>query len=261
MTSLGLFTGERALVTGSASNIGRGIALALAREGAGVILADVDMERNAAVAREIGSAGGAAETITVDLSQPGGWREVMEAVEGRPPQMFVHAACPRRLEADTPAKVSEETWDEMLNTNVRSGFFVGRELGLRMQKAGVRGRLLFITSLHADAPRNLAHYSAAKAGMTMAMKELARAFGPSSIRVNALAPGAVPGGGASNMDDSFQPKRKIPLQRFGTPEDMAGMAIALLSDRFSGYVTGVTLPVDGGLALFNWIDMPGQEQA
>lgn len=90
----------------------------------------------------------------------------------------------------------------------------------------------------------------------MVMKELARAFGPSGIRVNALAPGAVPGGRASNMDDAFRPKQKIALQRFGTPEDMAGMAMALLSDRFSAYVTGVTVPVDGGLALFNWIPMP-----
>jgi NAD(P)-dependent dehydrogenase (short-subunit alcohol dehydrogenase family) len=60
------------------------------------------------------------------------------------------------------------------------------------------------------------------------------------------------------MDDTFQPRSKIPLQRFGTPEDMAGMALALLSDRLSRYVTGVTVPVDGGLALFNWIPMPGQ---
>lgn len=259
MTAQGLFSGERAVVTGSASNIGRGIAVALAREGAHVVLADIDMERNAAVAREVGDAGGSAETITVDLSQPGGWKEIMAAIDGRLPEMLVHSACPRRIESDLPAVVSEETWDAMLTTNVRSGFFLGRELGRRMQEAGVRGRMLFITSLHADTPRNLAHYSAAKAGMTMAMKELARALGPSGIRVNALAPGAVPGGGASNMDDSFQPKQKIPLQRFGTPADMAGMAIALLSDRFSGYVTGVTVPVDGGLALYNWIPMSGQE--
>ncbi len=258
MTTQGLFAGERALVTGSASNIGRGIALALAREGADVVLADIDMERNAAVAREIGSAGGSAETLSVDLSQPNGWRDVIEAVEGRLPQMFVHSACPRRLETDTALDVSEESWDAMLTTNVRAGFFLGRELGKQMHQAGVRGRMLFITSLHAHSPRNLPHYSAAKAGMTMAMKELARALGPSGVRVNALAPGAVPGGGAANMDETFQPKRKIPLQRFGTPEDMSGMAIALLSDRFSGYVTGVTVPVDGGLALFNWIDMPGQ---
>lgn len=259
MTSLGLFTGERALVTGSASNIGRGIARALAAEGASVVLADIDMERNASVARDIGSAGGSAETISVDLSQPNGWKDVIGTVEARLPQIFVHAACPPRLETDTAVNVSEETWDAMLATNVRAGFFLGRELGKQMQESGARGRMLFITSLHSYSPRNLAHYSAAKAGMTMVVKELARAFGPSGIRVNALAPGAVPGGGAANMDASFEPRRKIPMQRFGTPEDMAGMATALLSDRFSGYVTGVTVPVDGGLALFNWIDMPAQD--
>lgn len=259
MTAQGLFAGERAIVTGSASNIGRGIALALAREGAHVVLADIDMERNAAVAREIGSAEGSAETISVDLAQPGGWKEILAAIEGRPPEMFVHSACPRRLETDLAAVVSEETWDAMLATNVRSGFFLGRELGRRMQEAGVRGRMLYITSLHAYTPRNLPHYSAAKAGMTMVVRELARALGPSGIRVNALAPGAVPGGGAANIDDSFEPRRKIPLQRLGTPADIAGMAMALLADRFSGYVTGATVPVDGGLALYNWVPMPGQE--
>jgi len=258
MTPLGLFTGERALVTGSASNIGRGIALALASEGATVVLADIDMERNAAVARDIGTAGGSAETISVDLSQPDAWKDLVSQVETRLPHMLVHAACPRRLEADTALTVSEGTWDAMLATNVRSGFFLGRELGNRMREAGIRGRILYITSLHSSTPRNLPHYSAAKAGMTMVTKELARALGPAGIRVNALAPGAVPGGGAANMDASFEPRRKIPLQRYGTPEDMAQMAVALLSDRFSGYVTGVTVPVDGGLALFNWIDMPGQ---
>src|SRR5690606_32100496 len=127
MTAQGLFTGESALVTGSASNIGRGIALALAREGAHVVLADIDMERNAAVAREIGSAGGSAETLSADLSQPQGWKDVIEAVDGRLPQMFVHSACPRRLESDTALDVSEETWDAMATTNVRAGFFLGRE--------------------------------------------------------------------------------------------------------------------------------------
>ncbi len=258
MTAKGLFTGERALVTGSASSIGRGIAIALAREGANVILADVDMERNAAVAREISNLGTTPETITVDLSQPDGWKEVINAIEGEVPHMMVHAASPPRVDSDTPLTVSEATWDAMLTTNLRAGFFLGRDIGARMREAGIKGRMLYVTSLHAETPRNLAHYSAAKAGTTMAMKELARALGPAGIRVNALAPGAVPGGGAANMDDSFKPKQKIALQRFGTPDDMAGMALALLSNRFSGYVTGVTVPVDGGLALFNWIPAPDQ---
>jgi NAD(P)-dependent dehydrogenase (short-subunit alcohol dehydrogenase family) len=258
MTAHGLFAGERALVTGSASNIGRGIAVALAAEGASVVLADIDMDRNAAVARDIGAAGGAAETVTADLSSRDGWRGIIDTLGERVPHIFVHSACPRRHETDTPLEVSEDAFDAMLTTNVRSGFLLGREIGRRMKAAGIRGRMLYITSLHAYAPRNLAHYSASKAGMTMVMKELARELGPAGIRVNALAPGAVPGGGAANINDSFEPRRKIPLQRLGRPEDMAGMAVALLSDRFSGYVTGATVPVDGGLALFNWIPMAGE---
>jgi NAD(P)-dependent dehydrogenase (short-subunit alcohol dehydrogenase family) len=115
--------------------------------------------------------------------------------------------------------------------------------------------MLFITSLHAYTPRNLPHYSATKAGQTMLVKELARAFGPAGIRVNAIAPGAIPGGGFAANVGALTPK--IALGRVGTPADIAGMAVALLSDRFAGYVTGTTVVVDGGLALHNWIDPVG----
>jgi NAD(P)-dependent dehydrogenase (short-subunit alcohol dehydrogenase family) len=249
-----LFGGERALVTGSASNIGRAVARALAAEGASVLLADINETANDALAREIASEGGEARAIVADLSKTDGWKGLLPALGDQTPQMFVHSASPRRLEADTPLAVSEETWDGMVTTNVRSGFFLGREIGRRMRQQRIPGRMLYITSLHAEAPRNLPHYSASKAAMTMVMKELARALGPYGVRVNAIAPGAIPGGGAA-MDDTFQPKQKIPLQRFGKPEDIAQMAVALMSDRFSGYVTGATVPVDGGMALFNWIPM------
>jgi NAD(P)-dependent dehydrogenase (short-subunit alcohol dehydrogenase family) len=120
-----------------------------------------------------------------------------------------------------------------------------------MKELKIKGRMLFITSLHAYAPRNLPHYSATKAGQTMVVKELARALGPYGIRVNALAPGAIPGGGFDA--DTTALEKMIPMGRTGTPEDVAGMAIALLCDRFSGYVTGTTVAVDGGIALYNWI--------
>lgn len=245
-----LLAGDYALVTGSASNIGRAIATTLAAEGARVVCADVDAARNGAVVDGIKAAGGAAEGMTADLSTRDGWKDLLARIDGTP-SLFVHSACPRRLEKDTPLAVDEETWDAMANTNVRSGIFLGRELGKRMKAAGIKGRMLYITSLHAEMPRNLPHYSAAKAGMTMVMKELARDLGPYGIRVNALAPGAVPGGGAANVTTEFSVK--IPLRRTGTAEDMAGMALAMLVDRFSGYVTGTTIAVDGGLALFNWI--------
>jgi 3-oxoacyl-[acyl-carrier protein] reductase len=250
---LHLFRGEAALVTGSAANIGRAIALALAREGAAVRCVDVDGERNATLVAEILEAGGRAEAVTADLSSKDGWRAALPP-EGLACSLFVHSASPPRRETDGALSVSEETFDAMLNTNVRSGFLLARALAQRMRAAALKGRMLFITSLHAETPRNIPHYSAAKAGETMLVKELARALGPAGIRVNALAPGAVPGGGFNAA--AFDFSGKIPLGRLGRPEDMADMALALLSDRFSGYVTGTTVVVDGGIALYNWIPLP-----
>jgi len=251
MDSFGLFKGERALITGSASNIGRAIAEALAREGAEVLLADVDPARNSDTASAVRASGGVAEEVTADLSERDGWRKLIGAVGDRPLHMLVHSACPPRLESDHLTDVSEDTFDAMLGVNVRSGFLLAREIGKRMQADGIRGRMLIVTSLHAGTPRNLPHYSASKAGQTMLVKELARAFGPAGIRVNAIAPGAIPGGGFNAGAFSFD--GKIPLGRLGRAADLAGPATALLSDRFCGYVTGTTLVVDGGIATFNWI--------
>jgi 3-oxoacyl-[acyl-carrier protein] reductase len=120
-----------------------------------------------------------------------------------------------------------------------------------MVEKALKGRILFITSLHAWSPRNLPHYSASKAGQTMVVKELARAFGPHGIRVNAIAPGAIPGGGFAAPQAMAD---KIALKRFGRPEEVAAMALAVLSERFGAYVTGATVAVDGGIALHNWIE-------
>ena len=251
-----LFKGERALVTGAASNIGRAIAVRLVGEGAQVTITDVDEKRLAAVYDEMAAAGETTEAVVADLSNADGWRTVWDAVADTPPSIFVHSACPKRYETDTPSNVSEETFDAMLNTNLRSGFLLGREVASAMREGDVAGRMLYLTSLHATEPRNLPHYSASKAAMTMMLKEFARELGPAGIRVNGIAPGAIPGGGFATSEDSFQPKRKIPMQRFGSADDIARAAMAMLSNDFMGYVTGSTLIVDGGLQLFNWIDFP-----
>jgi len=120
-----------------------------------------------------------------------------------------------------------------------------------MRDHNIKGRILLITSMHRDTPRTLPHYSASKAGMTMVMKELARSLGPHGIRVNSIALGAIPGGGfARNMDEMVA---QIPIGRPGTPDDVAQMAVAILSERFGRYVVGTTVEVDGGLGLISWI--------
>src|ERR1051326_6225414 len=83
----------------------------------------------------------------------------------------------------------------MLEVNLNAGLLIAHARGRHMVERAVKGRMLFVTSLHAWSPRNLPHYSASKAGQTMVVKELARALGRHGIRVNAVAPGAIPGRG------------------------------------------------------------------
>jgi 3-oxoacyl-[acyl-carrier protein] reductase len=229
-----LLEGDRALVTGAGGGIGRGIAQALAEEGAEVFGADV----------------GDADLSSVE----GAGKLAQEAIRRLGSvSLFVHAASPRRQENQTVLEVSERQWREMLAVNLDAAFVLTQALGRHMVERRIKGRMLLVTSLHAESPRNLPHYSAAKAGQTMLVKELARSLGRHGIRVNAIAPGAIPGGGFQAPPGMVE---KIALRRFGTPADVAAMALAVLSERFGAYVTGTTVVVDGGIALNNWIAPP-----
>ncbi len=243
-----LLAGDTALVTGAASGIGRGIAKALAAEGVRLVLSDIAEQAGTALARELN-----ATFIAADLNEAATTRKLFDAAVTAlgSVSIFVHSASPKRLERETALAVTEAEWDSMISVGLRAGFLLGQAAGAHMRARSIKGRILFITSLHADTPRNLPHYSATKAGQTMVVKELARALGADGIRVNAIAPGAIPGGGFDASIASFA--KMIPLGRAGTPEDIADMAVALLCDRFSRYVTGTTVVVDGGLALYNWI--------
>jgi len=227
-----LLRGDAALVTGAGGGIGRALAAALAAQGAAVFgadLADADLSRPGEAVRLAGEAQRLLGSVSI----------------------FVHAASPRRQETQKALQVTEAEWREMLEVNLNAGFLIAQALGRHMVERALKGRMLFVTSLHAWSPRNLPHYSASKAGQTMVVKELARALGPHGIRVNAIAPGAIPGGGFAAPQALAD---KIALKRFGTPAEVAAMAVAVLSERFGAYVTGATIAVDGGIALHNWIE-------
>lgn len=250
-----LLEGDTLLVTGAANGIGRAVAAEAAREGCRVALSDLDGARCEEAAAAIREDGGAATVLPADLSQDGAAEALFDAAAaalGRV-SIVVHAASPKRLESDTLFRVSDADYERMLTVNLRSGFKLMRRAARHMLDGSIRGRLMFVTSLHAGSPRNLPHYSASKAAMHMTMMEFARALGPKGIRVNALVPGAIAAGGF--VPDATLAK-KIPMGRLGEGREVAAMAIAVLSDRFGSYVHGSAVTVDGGISLTNWFDAP-----
>jgi 3-oxoacyl-[acyl-carrier protein] reductase len=248
---------EAALVTGAGNGIGRAIALALVGEGVRTVFADVSEERVAAAIKLAGKPELAVPFVG-DLAERATCEALLAHAEktiGRVTH-FVHSASPPRREADHAFAVSDETWRQMHAVNIDAGFHLSRELARKLIAAKQPGSFLMLTSLHAETPRNLPHYSSAKAAMAMMVRELAKTLGRYGIRINALVPGAIAAGGFV-ADPSLA--KHIPLGRIGRAEDLAPMALAVLSDRISAYVTGAAIVVDGGLSLTNWFDPPALE--
>ena len=243
---------DAALVTGAGNGIGRAIALALAGEGVRTVFADINADKAGAAADAAGDpalafawAGDLAERAECDRLLADA-RKRLGLIT-----LFVHSASPPRREQDHLLAVSDETWERMRAVNLDAGFHLGREIAKSLIAAKSPGSMLYLTSLHAHTPRNLPHYSSSKAAMDILVKEFARMLGRYAIRVNALVPGAIAAGGFV-ADPALA--RHIPLGRLGQAEDLAPMALAVLSNRIAAYVSGASIVVDGGMALTNWFE-------
>ena len=245
---------EAALVTGAGNGIGRAIAQALVGEGVRTVFADI-REDTVMAAIKTSVRAELAFPFVGDLANRATCDALLAHAQSAVGQVthFVHSASPPRREADHAMAVDSATWAQMHAVNLDAGFHLARELARKLIATKAPGSFLLLTSLHAGTPRNLPHYSTAKAGMAMLVKELAKTFGRYGIRVNALVPGAIAAGGFV-ADPSLA--KHIPLGRLGQAEDLAPMALAVLSNRVSAYVTGAAIVVDGGLSLTNWFDPP-----
>jgi 3-oxoacyl-[acyl-carrier protein] reductase len=245
---------EAALVTGAGNGIGRAIAQALVGEGVRTVFADL-REDTVKAAITASPRPDLAVPWVGDLAKREACDALLKDAKDAVGQVthFVHSASPPRREADHAFSVDQETWRQMHAVNLDAGFHLSRELARQLIAAKAPGSFLLLTSLHSGTPRNLPHYSTAKAGMAMLVRELAKTFGRFNIRVNALVPGAIAAGGFV-ADPSLA--KHIPLGRIGRSEDLAPIALAVLSNRLSAYVTGAAIVVDGGLSLTNWFEPP-----
>jgi NAD(P)-dependent dehydrogenase (short-subunit alcohol dehydrogenase family) len=242
-----LLAGQVAVVAGGGRGIGAAVARTLASAGAAVAVIDVETDRASEVVDAIAGSGGHALAIRAELRDApqveaaihqaaatfGGVHVLVNVAGG------MHAYAPWRRLADW----DEETWDEIIDRNLRYVFLTTRAMVRQLLAAGTGGSVVNIASISGEtsAPNHTA-YGAAKAGLSNLTRTLAVEYGPDQIRFNAVAPGSV---ATPAVADRVSSATAAPLQRWATPEDIAN-AVVFLASPLAAYVTGQTLLVDGG---------------
>ena len=239
--------GRSALVTGGAQGIGLGIAKRLIEHGAGVVLFDLNEDAVTAAAAGLGERARAAAGSVTSADDIERALDVAADAFG-PPTILVNNAGVgfMTLILDTP----EDDWQMVFDVCAKGTFLCTRAFGRRVVAAGLEGAIVNLSSLNAFAASDgIAHYAAAKAAVSQFTKVAAAEFAPLRIRVNAVAPGLTrtpmsEGGFMSGrMFEEFL--AHTPMGRAGEPDDVAKVVTFLCSD-YAGWVTGVTVSVDGG---------------
>jgi glucose 1-dehydrogenase len=243
--------GRMAVVTGGASGIGYAIARRLAQAGSKVLIIDIDQNKLEQAQRRFADDGLGFTAVLGDLASQdtGRLADDLLADHGSIPLIVNNVGvCTGTGFYET----DEARFDRVFATNLRGPWFFTRRLTEELVRRREPGAVLFISSLHDRFVIYRPQYSASKAAVSQLVRELASLLAPHGIRVNAISPGSIDTVGSPERDGPrFRAEEVVPLGR-GLPDDVAKAALFLLSDGWSGYVTGANLPVDGGLALHTW---------
>ena len=243
-------TGKTAMVTGASGGLGAAFARALAKAGAGVVLAARRLEKLEALAGEIESSGGKALAVEMDVTDPASVEAAFKTVQdklGAPADIIVNNSGISRDNWFT--QMTEEDWRAVMNTNLDGVWRVAKAGANALMEAGKPGSIINIASITALRPQHtIAAYAASKAAVDHLTRVMALESARYGIRVNAIAPGYF----KTDINDEFldseagdKMRKRVPMRRFGKHEELAGALLLLASDAGS-YMTGSTIVVDGG---------------
>jgi NAD(P)-dependent dehydrogenase (short-subunit alcohol dehydrogenase family) len=245
---MGRLENRIAIVTGAGQGIGRAIALGMAREGAALVIADLDEANAGAIKREIERVGGKASALYTDISNEGSVRGMIDHTLNEHGRVDILVNNAGIFPTSSVEEMAEEEWDRVIGTNLIGTFLCSRAVvpHLLTQRSG---RIISLTSGRAfQGARHGAHYAASKAGIIAFSKSLALELAPYGITVNVICPGITDTAqprGHQTEEQIYAQGQRIPLGRIGQPEDLVGPAIFLASDA-AGFITGQTILVNGG---------------
>lgn len=247
----GSLAGKIALVTGGGRGIGRAVALALAGEGAAVLV-NYNGSRDGAqaVAAEIEKNGGRAEAVGCDVSDFASCAKMVEDIIGRYGRVDILVNNAGVTRDNLILRMTEEEYDKVLDTNLKGAFNTIRHLSryFLKQRSGKVINISSVSGVMGNAGQ--ANYAASKAGLIGLTKSVARELAGKGVCVNAVAPGYI----LTDMTAALPEKAReglmnmIPMGRAGRPEDVAGMVV-FLAGSGSDYITGQVIHVDGGMAM------------
>lgn len=238
---------KRAIVTGGSGGIGTAICHCLARQNIHVIVhSNRNLKKAQATVDQIHSYGGSAEAICFDVTDAEGAKNKLEALaESDPVQIIINNA---GIHRDAPlASMSQQDWREVIDVSLNGFFNVTQPLLMQMIRTRW-GRIINMSSIAGIlGNRGQTNYAAAKAALHGATKSLARELASRKITVNAIAPGIIQGSMTEQSFSKEQIKEMVPMNRAGTPEEVAALTAFLCSDD-AGYISGQIIGINGAMA-------------
>jgi NAD(P)-dependent dehydrogenase (short-subunit alcohol dehydrogenase family) len=245
-----LLLGKNVLITGAGANIGKSIAIEMAKQGANILFAEIDEDRCAGLERELSEYPIMSKGFLTDVSNPVAidclYRSLVQDYVGIDVLVNNVGMQHYRTEGGHPL----EEWHKMFDTNLFGPMYLTKLISETMINNSIHGSIIFITSIHQWAVRRMPSYSSSKAALGMIIKELALDLAPHNIRVNGVAPGWIK---EDHVARTIRQKH-TPLHESSINPCYIGRAVVYLaSDYFSKFTTGTVIKIDAGLSLYNHI--------